>query len=81
MRYFNIITYGLWILHIFFFQFEIFQISRSREVHQSWITTVLSTAVACIQSFSVLLKYKFDLVILFLRNIHSNGGNNFYVPI
>ncbi len=46
----------------FFFQYQIATISRSREVHQSWITTIISTLLSTLESIKIVFSYQPDLV-------------------
>lgn len=48
-----------WVL---FFQFQTVAISRSREVHQSWISTVISFMQSTLESIKIVLSYQPDLV-------------------
>ena len=50
--------------------YEVAVISRSREVHQSWKSTIVSTIIATADSFILLLGKQPDLVnIILLRSV------------
>lgn len=53
-------------LHSFLNKFQTVAISRSREVHQSWISTILSFVQSTLDSLRILLSYQPDLVITFM---------------
>lgn len=44
-------------------EFKIYKIPRSREVKQSWITTVLSTLYASLHSFPLVFKIRPDIIL------------------
>ena len=53
---------------LFFLQYEMTKIPRSREVHQSWSSTVFTSFVASVYSVILVFKSRPDLVSILLAN-------------
>lgn len=62
-----------WLVPILF-QFKILRIPRSREVRQSWLSTIFTTLNAIIFSFPVVFREKPDLV----RTVPTNERRSFF---
>ena len=55
-------SFWLHFFYVYLFQYKIYKIPRSREVKQSWITTVISTIYASLYSFPLVFQTKPEIV-------------------